>query len=60
MQYLALQIGKIDCVVIDQRNRAYAGRRKVKRNRGTKTAGTDYKSMGGQYLFLAFNADFVQ
>src|SRR5476649_1732357 len=57
---LALQIGQVDRVVVDQRDVADAGRRQVQRGRRTEAAGADDQRMPGQQFLLPFDADFVE
>lgn len=54
MDDLALQIGKIDHVVIDDADGTDAGRCQIEDSRCTQSAGTDDQHLAGQELFLSF------
>jgi hypothetical protein len=60
VQNLALQIGEIDRVVIDQRYFSNASRGKIERRRRTQTTGTDDQGMSIEDALLAFNAQCVK
>ncbi len=53
---LALQVGQVHVVVIDQRDAAHAGTGQIQRHGRAQAAGADDQRMGGQQPFLAFDA----
>ena len=57
---LALQVGEVDRVVVDQRDAADAGRAEVQRHRRAQPAGADDQRMRGQQALLALDADLVE
>jgi hypothetical protein len=60
MQDLALQVGQVDRVVIDQRDSSDAGRGKVVGGRRTQAASAKHQRVSGKQPFLAFDADFIE
>ena len=60
MDDLALQIGQIDGVVVDDAERADPGRSEIKQQRRAEPAGADDEDACGQQLLLAFLANLVQ
>ena len=59
-QQLALQVGQVDAVVIDDAQRADAGRGQVQAGRRTEAAGADHQYARGLEFFLAGDADLRQ
>ena len=57
---LALQIGQVDLVIIDDAERADAGRGQVHQQGRAKPAGTNDQHARGEQLGLAFLADLVE
>ena len=57
---LALEIGEIDGVVIDDAERAYSRRREIEKHRCPKSAGADDQHPGFQQLLLTFLPDLVE
>ena len=57
---LALQVGEVDLVVVDQGDPADAGRAEVERHRRAEAAGADHQRVGGSEALLAFDADVVE
>jgi hypothetical protein len=60
MKNLALQIGEINRVVINQRDFANASRSEIKRGGRAKATGANNQRVSGKYTFLAFNAQCVE
>ena len=60
VQHLALQVAAIDAVVVDQRQRADAGRGEVERRGRSESAGADQRDARGCELLLSRDADFGQ
>ena len=57
---LALQVGEIDLVGVDQRDAADAGAAEVQRHRRPQAAGTDHQRTRAQQALLALDADLVE
>ena len=57
MDHLALQVGRIHHVVIDQADAPDAGRGQVQRHRRAQPAGADHQHGGGLQLALPFQPD---
>ena len=57
---LALQVGEVDMVGIDQREMADAGAAQVQRHRRAEAAGADDERTRTQQTLLAFDADLVE
>ena len=57
---LALQVGQVDRVVIDQRDAPDAGRAEVERHRRAEPAGADDQRMPVEQPLLALDADLVE
>ena len=58
--HLPLQIRQRHSVVVDDTERAYAGRGKIKQGRRAKTAGADDENTRGLELGLTRSAHFAQ
>ena len=59
MDDLALQVGDVDLVVVDQAQRADAGRRQIHQHRRAQPAGPDHQDTRLQQFDLPFLADLV-
>ena len=57
---LALQVGEVDAVVVDDRDAADAGRAEVQRHRRAEAAGADHQRVRGEQPPLALDADVVE
>ena len=57
---LALQVGQVDAVVIDDAERADPGRREVEEERRAEPAGADDEDARGEQLRLTLLADLVE
>ncbi len=57
---LALQVGQVDAVVIDDAERADPGRREIEEERRAEPAGTDDEDARGEQLGLPLLADLVE
>ena len=57
---LALEVRGVDHVVVDEADRADAGRREVERGRRAESAGAEQQHLGVQQLHLALDADLGQ
>ena len=57
MDDLALQVGFVDGVEVDQADGADAGSGEVERERRAEAAGADAEDLGGLELLLALHAD---
>src|SRR5262249_49141462 len=57
---LALQVGDVDAVVVDDADRADPGRREVHQQRRAEPAGADDQHARRQQLFLPLLADLVE
>ena len=57
---LALEVGEVDDVVVDDAERADAGRREVERGRRAEAAGAEQQHLGVEQLLLALQADLGQ
>ena len=57
---LALQVGGIDMVVVDQRDAPDTGAAEVQRHRRAEAAGADDQRMRGEQLSLTLDADLVE
>src|SRR5689334_6411037 len=60
MDDLALEVGEIDLVIIDDAERADARCSEIKQERRAEAAGADHQHPRLQQLLLAFFADLVQ
>ena len=60
MQDLALQVAQVDDVVVDDADRADAGRREVEGRRRAEPAGADQQHLGVEQLRLPLLADLGQ
>ena len=60
VDHLALQVGEVDDVVVDDPERADAGRREVERRRRAEAAGAEQQHLGVEQLLLALDADLVE
>ena len=57
---LALQVGEIDRIVVDDGDRPDTGRAEVQRDRGPQPAGADHERVRSEQLALAFDPDLVE
>jgi len=57
---LALEIGEIDLVVVDQRDAADPGRGEIEQHRRTEPAGTDHQRMARADARLAVDAELFE
>jgi hypothetical protein len=57
---LALQVGEIDGVGVDDRQRADAGAGEVERRRRAEAAGADHERLRAEQALLALDADAVE
>ena len=57
---LPLQVGQVHGVVVDQRDRAHAGRAQVQRHRRAQPTCADHQGVGFEQPLLAFDAEFVE
>jgi hypothetical protein len=57
---LALQVGQVDGVVVDQGDPADAGRAEVQRDRRAQPAGADHERVRCEQTLLAFDAELVE
>ena len=57
VDHLALEVGEVDDVVVDDPERADAGRGEVQRGRRAETAGAEQQDLGVEQLLLALDAD---
>jgi hypothetical protein len=57
---LALQVGQVDLVVVDQGDAADAARCQVERGGRTEAAGTDDEGVRVEQALLALDAELVQ
>ena len=57
MDHLALQVGGVDDVVVDEADRADSGRGQVERGRRPKPAGAEQQDLGVEQLQLAVDPD---
>ena len=57
VDHLALQVGEVDHVVVDDPERAHASRREVQRGRRAESAGAEQEHLGVEQLPLALGAD---
>ena len=57
---LALQVGQVDHVVVDDAQRADAGRGEVQRDRRAQAAGAQQQHLGVEQLLLALEADLAE
>ena len=53
----ALEIGKVDLVVVDDAERAHPGGGQVKGGGGAQAAGAEQQDLGLEQLLLALDAD---
>ena len=60
MDDLALQVGDVDDVVVDDAERADAGGGEVERGRRAQAAGAEQQDLGVEQLPLALDADLGQ
>ena len=60
VQNLALQVGQVDGVVVDQGDLPDACRGKIERGGRAEAAGADDQRVRGEYAFLALDAQRVQ
>ena len=60
MHDLALQIGEIDPVVVDDADRPDTGGGQVHQHRRAEAAGADHQYARGEQLFLPLLADLVE
>ena len=58
MNHLALQIGEVNNIEIDNAERSDAGRSQIERQRRAQTAGADAQHLGLLQLELPLHADF--
>ena len=54
---LALQVGDVDHIVVDEADRAHAGRGEVERGRRAQATGAQQQHLGVEQLLLALGAD---
>ncbi len=57
MDHLALEVGEIDDVVVDDPQRADAGRGEIQSGRRAEPAGAQQQDLGVEQLLLALRAD---
>ena len=57
---LALQVGEVHHVVVDQRDAAHAGGAEVQRHRRAEAACADHDRVRGEQALLPFHADLLQ
>ena len=57
VDHLALQVGGVDDVVVDEADRADPGRGQVERGRGAEPAGAEQQHLGVEQLQLAVDPD---
>ncbi len=57
VDHLALQVRQVDLVVVDDPERAHAGRRQVQRRRRAEPAGAEQQHLGVEQPLLALGAD---
>jgi hypothetical protein len=60
MQYLALKIGQVNGVIVNERDGAHTSRSQIIRRRRAQAACAHNQRMRRQDAFLAFDADFFQ
>ena len=60
VDHLALQVREVDDVVVDDPERADAGRGEVQRRRRAEPAGAEQQHLGVEQLLLALDADLRQ
>ncbi len=60
MDHLALQVGGVDDVVVDEADRADPGRGEVERGRRAEPAGAEQQHLGVEHLQLAVDPDLGQ
>ena len=60
MDHLALEVGEVDLVVVDDPERADAGRRQVQRRRRAEAAGAEQQHLRVEQLLLALDPDLGQ
>ena len=60
VDHLALEVGQVDLVVVDDPERADAGRGEVQRGRRAEAAGAEQQHLGVEQLLLALGADLGQ
>ena len=60
VDHLALQVGQVDHVVVDDPERADARCREVERGRRAQAAGAEQQHLGVEQLLLALDADLVE
>ena len=60
VDHLALQVGEVDDVVVDDPERADAGRREVQRGRRAEAAGAEQQHLRVEQLLLALDPDLVE
>jgi len=57
VDHLALEVGEVDDVVVDDPERAHAGRREVQRRRRAEAARAEQQHARVEQLLLALGAD---
>jgi hypothetical protein len=57
---LALEVGEVDRVVVDQGQAPDARRAQVQADRRAQAAGADHERMRGKQALLPLDADFVE
>ncbi len=57
VDHLALQVGQVDDIVVDDPQRAHPGRRQVQRSRGAEPAGAEQQDLRVEQLLLAVGPD---
>ena len=60
MDDLALQVGQVDLVVVDDPQRPHARRSQIQRGRAAQAAGPEQQHLGVEQLLLALGADLGQ
>ena len=60
MDHLALEVGDVDLVVVDDPQRADAGRREIQGSRGAESARSEQQHLGVEQLLLALDTDLGQ
>ena len=57
MDHLALEVGEVDLVVVDDAQRAHPGGRQIQRRGRAQAAGSEQQHLGVEQLLLALGAD---